>query len=350
MISQPSTGSHLRLVILGATKVLLSVAILQTLSPSAFTQQALPFPKSGTRSVVVNVFDIHGKAIRDLTKDNFRVLLNGKPTAVLDAGYSFAPRRMVLLVDMSGSMTGDKTTGKWRIAREAVHDLVAETPSDMPIAMLTFAGKVREAFDFSQGRSAIAKWLSEGSGQEPNLGHPARTALFDSILAGLQLLRPIQPGDALYVITDGGEDASLASAIRTKKALLQSGVRMFTLLFAEPQKVSEEQEAEGSFLSMVQDSGGFAFGLSGHLRVGQAPWESDHTYQDDSRDKIKLYTQQLTIQVNGFWTLEVAAPLSSNGESKIKLEVVSNEGRVRKDVGVTYYRVLPSVRYLLSRE
>ena len=214
----------------------------------------------------------------------------------------------------------------------------------MPIAMLSFAGKVREVFDFSQGRNAISKWLNQGPGQEPELGYPARTALFDSVFAGLQLLQPVQAGDALYVITDAGDDASVASAARTKKTLLQSGVRMYTLLFAEPSMVPDEQDAKVSFLSMVQDSGGFAFGLSGHLRAGQPPWQSACTYPDDNPDRIKLYTEQLTTQVNGFWTLEVVAPLSSNRKSKMTLEIVGNDGRIRKDVGITYCRVLPSIK------
>jgi len=344
MIRHLSVRSHLRLVLFAATNCFYSVAILQTLSPLAFTQQSVTFPKSGTRSVVVNVFDVHGKAVRDLTKENFRLLLNGKPTAVLDARYGFAPRRMVVLLDMSGSMTGEKATGKWRIAREAVNDLLAESPSGMSIAMLSFAGKVREVFDFSQGKNTISKWLNQGSGREAQLGYPARTALFDSVLAGLQLLQPVQPGDTLYVITDGGDDASFASAARTKKMLLQSGVRMYTLLFAALSKFPDEQEAKSSFLSMVQDSGGFAFGLSGHLRVVQDPWDSDYAYQDDNPDRIKLYTQQLTALVNGFWTLEVVSPFSANRDSKIKLELIRNDGKIRKDVGITCYRVLPGLK------
>jgi len=74
---------------------------------------------------------------------------------------------------------------------------------------------------------------------------------------------------------------------------------MFTLLFAESLKVPDEQEAEGSFLSIIQDSGGFTFGLSGHLRVAQAAWESDYIYADDNRDQVKLYTRLLNTQVNG---------------------------------------------------
>jgi hypothetical protein len=122
----------------GAKKFFLSIAVLAIFLPSGFSQQSLNVP-SEKRSVLVNVIDAHGNAIRDLTKENFHVRVNGKPVVVLDARYSLAPRRIVLLLDMSVSMTVDTESGQWRIAREAADDLLAETPAEVPIAMLTFS-------------------------------------------------------------------------------------------------------------------------------------------------------------------------------------------------------------------
>ncbi|HUO14249.1 MAG TPA: hypothetical protein VMX38_04615 [Verrucomicrobiae bacterium] len=83
--------------------------------------------------MVVNVFDSRGNPVRGLTKENFHLRVNGKPAVVLDARYSLSPRRIVVLLDMSGSMIGEEATGKWRIAREAAEDLLAETPAEVPI-------------------------------------------------------------------------------------------------------------------------------------------------------------------------------------------------------------------------
>jgi hypothetical protein len=323
----------------GAAKLFLSIIILLTFLPSSFAQQSTNSP-SATRSVVVNVFDAHGNVIPDLTRDNFRARLNGKPVAVLEARYNLAPRRIVVLLDMSGSITGGKRTEKWQIAREAVDDLLLQTPGDVPIAMLTFAGSIRDVFDFPNSRIAIAKWLKEGPSQQPKLkGSSGRTALFDAILEGVKLLNVVQPGDAIYAITDGGENASHASDVKTRATLLQSGVRLFAFLFAEPHRTPVDGDGYDSFLKMVDDSGGFAFGLAGRPELVAASRGFVYAYDADNREKVKAYTKELSGQINGFWTLQLATP-SSSKESKVKLEVVGPEGK--KGVGLIYPRVLPA--------
>lgn len=236
-------------------------------------------------------------------------------------------------------MAGARSTDKWRIAREALGDLLTQTPVDVPIAMLTFAGDVRDQFDFSQGRRAIEKWLKEGP-QGPDLERPAKTALFDAIVAGLRLLRPVQLGDAIYAITDGGDNASQTSAVQTEAALEQSGVRLFAFLFAQP-LLNSEREGKDSFLGMVEDSGGFVFGVLGRPLPQGPSWDVDYIYDKEIREKIKDDTSELNIQVNGFWTLELAAP-PSDKESKMKLEIAGRDRRIRKDVAVTYPRVVPA--------
>ncbi len=324
-------------------KFFLSIVILPALLSPSFAQQSAKLP-SGTRSVVVNVFDAHGNVIRDLTRKNFRVRLNGKLVEVLDARYSLAPRRIVVLLDMSGSMTGAGDTPKWRIAREAVEDLLAQTPDDVSIAMLTFSSKVRDVFNFTQSRTAIAEWLKEGPGQRHHLKLPAKTALFDAILAGLNLSQPAQSGDVIYVITDGGDDASLASAVQTTAALLQSGVRLIAFLLpylGMTNPSMQESNSADSFVKMVDDSGGFLFGVTGGPGACGRHWELGLIYDKAAREKVKVRTKELIALVNGFWMLELVVP-SSNKASKMKLEVVDDDGRVRKEVRATYCQVLPT--------
>lgn len=318
------------------TKLLPVVLILTTFFPSGIAQQVTSPP--ATRSVLVNVLDRHGNALRDLTKESFLVRLDGKPATLLDARYSLAPRRIVVLLDMSGSMT-EESSEKRRMAREAMDDLLAQTPADVPIALLTFSGKVRDVFDFHQGRTAIAKWLKEGPPEQPHPKHPARTALFDAVLEALKLLQPVQPGDAVYAITDGGDNASAASTAHTKAALLQSGVRLFAFLFAEPMRLPNEQANLGDFIEMIDDSGGFAFGVSSHPRF-ETLTEFDYVDDKGNRERIKAYTQQLNVQVHGFWTLDVVAPFSKK-QSKLTIQVVDHDGKARRELTVTYPRELP---------
>ena len=218
--------------------------------------------------------------------------------------------------------------------------MLAQTPDDVPTAMLTFARNVHDVFDFPNSRTNITQWLEEGQAQRPNLRHQAKTALFDAILEGLKLLGPTQPGDVIYAITDGGDNASHATVLQTKAALLPSGVRLFTFLFAQP-LLGDEANSKDDFLEMVDDSGGSVFGVGGRQRPGGTSWQIDFADDKDSQEKLRACTQGLNILVRAFWTLELAAP-SSNKESKMKLEIVDHEGKMRKDVGVTYPRLLPA--------
>ncbi len=324
------------------TPKLFLAAVLPILSLSGFAQ---PSPSAPLRSILVNVLDHNGNAIRDLTKDSFHVKINKQPVVVLGADYDLAPRRIVVLLDMSGSMGGRRDTNKWRIAREAVEDLIAQTPADVPIALLTFSDQVHDVFDFRESRSAISRWFREGPTQQTSL--KGRTALHDAILASLRMLRPYRSGDAAYVITDGGDNASHVSFDQTKTALRESGVRLYAFLFAEFVPTGEEVGGVDALMDLAGESGGFVFGVSGRAALGSVSslpsWDADYDYNDRTRKKIRLYTSALNIHVNGFYTVQVAAPFQPGKAGRVSLEIVDAAGKPRKDVSYTFQKLLPSL-------
>jgi hypothetical protein len=322
----------------GIAKLLLAAA-LPILSWCSFAQ---PSPSAASRSIMVNVLDRNGNAVRDLTKDSFHFKINKQPAVVLDAHYDLAPRRIVALLDMSGSMGEARDTNKWRIAREAVEDLITQSPADAPIALLTFSDKVHDVFDFRESRSAISRWFREGPTQQTSL--KGRTALHDAILASLGMLRPYRSGDAVYVITDGGDNASHASFDQTKIALQESGVRFYAFLFPEFSPTVEEEGAVDALVEMAGESGGFVFGISGHAALGSvsplAGWDANYDYDDRTRAKVNVFTQALNVQVHGFYNVHVVVPPKHGKIGKVSLEVVDGTGKPRKDVAFTYQRAL----------
>jgi len=318
------------------------VLLLATLGlfPSALAQQARNAPE--TLPVLVNVVDLHGNVVRDLTKSNFRVRINGNPALISDAQYNVAPRRIVVVLDMSGSMAGETDNGKWQVAREVVDEFVTQMPSDGRIAMVTFSDQVHQIFDFSQGRTAVVQWLKQGPSGRANIKHQSPTPLFDAILAALKLLEPFQLGDVVYAITDGEENHSHSTKASTEATLLKSGVRLFASLFDEPMP-SQAEEAKESFLEMVADSGGIAFVISGRQVPGGASWNVQYDYDQHSQEKLKLFTEQLNNQVKSFWILQLAVP-SQSKKSKVKLEIVDQRGKARNDLAFSYPRVLPPTK------
>lgn len=321
----------------------LLLALLLLYSSCAFAQ---PSPSAPCRSIIVNVLDRNGNPLRDLTKDSFQVKINKQPVTVLSASYEIAPRRIVVLLDMSGSMGGNADSKKWKIAREVVEDLLTQTPPEVQIAFLTFTEQVHDVFDFRESRSAISKWLNEGPTQRNNL--KGRTAFRDAIIAGQRVLQPFRTGDAIYAITDGGDNSSHISMDRTQAALRESGVRLFAFLFAEYISTVEEVDSLDSLIEMASDSGGFVFGVPGRRAmdgVFVSPFSLDavYEYNDRTREKIRVFTQALNVQVNGFYTLQVAASIQQGKVGKISMDILDSSGKTRKDVAYTLQKSLSSL-------
>jgi hypothetical protein len=299
---------------------------------------AQPAPNQSPSSLLVNALDRNGDAVRDLTKDNFRVKVNGHPAALLDARYSLAPRRIVILLDVSGSMVNGTGSRKWQIARDAVGDLLASTPADVQLALLTFSSRIGDVFDFPHGRSSITTWLNSGPSQRSTVKALPETAFFDAVAAAAKLLDPARDGDVIYVITDGGDNRSHLSDADEKKRLLQSHIRLFAFLFAEEMPTPEESSGADSVVNLARDTGGYVFRVSSHWD-GTAMADNDHN--DRLRERMRLFGRALNIQVNGFYSLLLDAPTPTRKLSKVSLEIVDGKGKVRKDLTSIYQGILP---------
>jgi hypothetical protein len=244
-----------------------------------------------------------------------------------------------------------------------VQDLLEQVPSDVPVAMVTFAGEAGETIDFSKGRQGIAAWLkavpTEGAYYKSYRGSPR---LFDSISSSLKLLEPFQTGDAIFVITDG---KSHSAAKQARADLLESGVRLFSFFFSEPEPGETVPREASDFMDLVRDSGGSLFSLSGtdldapsRVNTGgtRGPDSTSDTSNDyehllsrwvyvfDERTKetIKAYTRDLNGHLSGFYAVRIAP--ESRKESRVELKVIDGVGRARKDLGFTYPRMLPATK------
>ena len=107
------------------------------------------------------------------------------------------------------------------------------------------------------------------------------------------------------------------------------------------------EEVVGStdlLIEMAGDSGGYVFSISGQRSAtgmsGWSSWDVHYNYSSLTREKVKLFTQALNIQVNGFYTVQVGAPVVHHKANKVSLEIVDGTGKPRKDVSFTYQRAL----------
>ncbi|WP_161569263.1 VWA domain-containing protein [Candidatus Oscillochloris fontis] len=153
-------------------------------------------------ALYVTVRDASGEMRRDLGGYDFHIIEDGVAVELSDfVGAGGSAIHTVLVVDRSGSMDeGQKMVG----ARQAAQAFVGMLRSDDQVALIGFNDQVAVLEPFTADQivldAAIRRLRAEGG-----------TALYDSIVAGVDLLRD-QPGRrALVVLTDGQDCRDLAS-------------------------------------------------------------------------------------------------------------------------------------------
>jgi hypothetical protein len=175
------------------------------------------------RSIPVNVLTPDGNFLDGLSPQSFWGKMRGGQVEIQSASRDSGPRRIVMVLDASGSMDHERNF--------EVHMVKTflNVDHDSSIALIIFSGGVDDTVDFSHGRTGIPSELARF--KNPPKGQGVRkTALRDAIGAALNLLHPAQFGDAIYLISDGEENASKLNDSQTENELIRAGVRLFALV------------------------------------------------------------------------------------------------------------------------
>jgi hypothetical protein len=297
------------------------------------------------RSIAVNVLDREGTLVTGLTAANFRGEFRGQPIKILSATVDSSPRRIVLLLDASGSMTTEK--GKWELAHRAVEDVVLFGRGNDAIALLLFTGKVNERVDFTQGRRAVADSLAAVRAGSGAAHQGSGTALLDAIAEGLILLGSPRTGDVIYAVTDGQDHSSHVKPRRVEMALECTGVRLFLFLFRSSLKdypfawiLSPAGTVAGPdrIRQFVETTGGNWINLLpvGHGIRGKEGFEATEA----ELSAVGGAARQLYAQMAEVYRLDVALPMEVDKSRQWKLEVVDEQGKKRKDLKLIYPRRL----------
>lgn len=165
--------------------------------------QAAPTFRTGVSLVSVNavVRDKRGRPVRDLTRDDFQILENGKPRPIVDFGFSDqGPVSFGVLIDQSGSMKLSRNLDQ---AREVIRHLLAWFDEGKDeVALFAFDQTLAEVQPFTARATEVVDAL-------PKLSAYGTTALYDAI-AGTAARLEDRPNRrrAVVVVTDGYDTAS----------------------------------------------------------------------------------------------------------------------------------------------
>jgi hypothetical protein len=312
------------------------IALLFVTSPNLAN---LPGQDSGCtrRTVPVGVVDREWNFVQGLSAANFRGRLRGHDVEILSAYIDTSPRLIVLLLDASGSMQGER----WETAKSLSEHLIQFAPPRASIAQMAFSERVLGTVGFDQDRSVLPKTLAAlvKVCEHPHLG--GRTALFDTIASARDTFGGLAFGDVIFAVTDGGDNRSRTEAEKVEQNLLRGGIRLFSALFEDQDRRtltlgSVEKEIEGAnrFLSMIEATGGNTLTLLSSRTSPPNPYL--HLGAGTRNDAIDLALQRLCEQMGEFYRLELRLPVTLHKPTKWKLEVIEANAKPGRRVEVHY--------------
>lgn len=291
-------------------------------------------PSCLQRVVVVSVVDKEGNPVSGLTAEDFRGEFRGQPVKIVAVEPESDAPRIVLLLDVSDSMREAKQMG---LARMAAVDLITSVPGGQRMALLLVSGDVSKEVGFGENRALLLARLPRV--EEELSGYPPGTALLDAILEALAVLGTSQAGDVIYVISDGGDNASKAGLRKVERALLESGVRLFGFLLPERVFVGRspvpELRYEGYVVrELAEQSGGAVLTVE--------PEGLSHSIRLDEKDveKLTVEASRMYRRMLRYYRVEVELAREVDKPRGWKLEVVDKRGKRRKDLKVIYPRKL----------
>jgi len=164
----------------------------------------------------VTVADGSGNFVRDLKRENFRILDEGAEQPITHFAPVEAPAQVLLLVETSPAV--------YLIHRqhlEAAYALLNGLAPDDRVALATYDRAARVALNFTQDKRALERALV---GLRYNLGM-AQLNLFDAISAALDWLAPVPGKRAIVLLSTGLDSAgrgwdSLTSKLRSSEVVL----------------------------------------------------------------------------------------------------------------------------------
>ncbi|MFZ0804698.1 MAG: VWA domain-containing protein [Candidatus Sulfotelmatobacter sp.] len=292
--------------------------------------------------VIAEVMDAQGRTVPNLAAANFRASYRGSEISITSASLREDPgARTILLLDTSVTMGGFGAEGfnKWRIARSAASQFIGVAPPQASVSLFTFSSKLEQSFRSSSGRQPIADWLDSRKTSQSSFLKGTK-AFYKTLPEVLKELEPAQPGDAIYLITDGREFTDGATLLRAADELQSSGVRLFAFLLDDVTFTSARPQLGGGQVSdLVQGSGGLGIVWYPSGRSGTGRSWSDKSFEYDEAttpQRIRASDYRIEGAITHFYVLSLAPHAGPPGPDNWKLEVVDAQGNKRNDVFVAY--------------
>lgn len=247
-------------------------------------------------SILANVLGKDGQLVHDLTKDDFRILKNGRPQEIKyfsrDSGL---PLTLGLMVDTSMSQAQvmeSERAASFRFLDRVLrpNDQVFITQFDMqvktPQPLTSDRDALRKALAFVDTPTKAQLYSQVGGG----------TLLFDAVIdVSRDIMSKRQGRKALIIMSDGGENGSEGSLQDSIDAAHKADTLIFSILFGGT-------EGRSNLQRMSKETGGGYFEVTKKFGIDQV----FDAIQDELRSQYNLgYVSDVPVRISEFRKLQL---------------------------------------------
>ena len=270
-------------------------------------------PVFSTEVKVVNVLatvrNRQGAIIRDLAKDDFSLLENGRPQNIrYFSRESDLPLTLGLMIDTSTSQQRVLAAERGASFR-FLDQILRETTDQVFITQFDMAVQVRQPLTSSRRKleDALA-YVDTPSRRELQNQWGGGTLLWDAfVTASKDIMRNERGRKALIVLTDGvdtGSDATLAEAI---DAAQSADTLVYSILFSDPGAygfVLGSPDGKGGLIRISKETGGGFFEVSKKQNIDQIFGQ----IQQELRSQYNLgYVSDQPVTISEFRKIQLTA-------------------------------------------
>lgn len=293
-----------------------AVALAGKMARAQQTAQAAPAEDAGaefsTGIKVVNVLATvrgkNGALIRDLTKDDFAVLENGRPQTIrYFSRETDLPLSIGLMVDTS--LSQGKVLDAERGASLRFFDQVLREDKDQ-VFVMQFDLAVLMRQDFTNSHQKLEEALAfvdMPSRRELSLQRGGGTLLYDAVIEAAKAMSGQKNRKAAIVLTDGvdtGSDASIDGAI---DAAQRADLMIYSILFSDEGYYGlfgGGGDGRRVLMRMAKETGGSFFEVSKKLGIERI----FDAIQDELRSQYSLgFVSDVPVRVSEFRKLQLTA-------------------------------------------
>jgi VWFA-related protein len=269
-------------------------------------------PTFSTDVKVVNVLATvrakNGEIIRNLSKDDFSLLENGRPQTIRyfsqESGLALT---IGLMVDTS--LSQERVLDQERSASFHFLDEVLRDNVDQAFIMqFDFAIQVRQRLTFS--RSKLQETLTQvdtPSRKELEMQRGGGTLLYDAVvMASQDIMKAQRNRKAVIILTDGVDFGSEATVDTAIEAAQRADTIIHSILFSDPGAYGFIGGPDGKkpLMRMSRETGGGFFEVTKKQTIGQV----FDVIQDELRSQYSLgYVSDEPVRVSEFRRIQLAA-------------------------------------------